>query len=457
MNKYEKSLFIFRRDLRLFDNTALIEALKTSKEVIPTFIIDPRILDRITNTNILQFLVESLMALNIQLEKQRGRLIIFHDTPEVIVSSLIKRNTIDAIYVNQDYTAFSQKRDTKIARLCKEKNLDFHQFADYLLNEPEEVYSTKFEPYTVFTPYYRKASQISVRYPEQNKYTNYSIEELDDEVKIEKLPSYIEKENHEIAVRGGIDNCIKILRSLTEYKNYEYERDFPALNKTTHLSAYLKFGICSIREVYHGIRTQLGNNHPLLRQLYWRDFFTQIGYYFPKVYTEAFRDKYNKLEWEQNDKSFKAWCEGKTGFPIVDAGMRELNTTGYMHNRVRMIVASFLTKDLHIDWRKGEKYFVEKLVDFDISVNNGNWQWAASTGCDAQPYFRIFNPWSQQKKYDPECEYIKKWIPELRELEAKSIHKWYEINADRISYPKPIVNHSIESQKAKKMYKKIDS
>ncbi|MHA2357606.1 MAG: cryptochrome/photolyase family protein, partial [Candidatus Heimdallarchaeaceae archaeon] len=349
MNKdYDKSLFIFRRDLRLFDNSGLIKALETSQEVSTVFVFDTRILERRKeNNNIVQFMINSLVDLKCQLEINKGRLVIFRGKSEEIVKKIINNHKIEAVFLNKDYTPFSLRRDKMIAELCKKKGVAFHLSHDYLLNEPEVVQTAKNEPYVVFTPYYRKASQINVERPKQNKFTNYSKEELENEEDIEILDSILKGKNSEIAVRGGTDYCSAILRNLKKYRNYEYERDFPILNKTTHLSAYLKFGTCSVREVYHQIITQLGSDHPLIRQLYWRDFFTQVGYFFPRVYRKSFRKKYDKIKWIENEKIFQAWCDGKTGFPIVDAGMRELNKTGYMHNRVRMIVASFLTKDLH--------------------------------------------------------------------------------------------------------------
>ena len=452
--EYDTSLFIFRRDLRLSDNTGLINALETSREVIPLFILDKRIVGKNNiNANIIQFLVESLSDLDNQLKQNVTRLNIIYDEPEKAIRNLFSQHDIEAIYFNRDYTPYSQKRDQRIAEISIKQGIDLHISNDYLMNEPEAVFTTKNDPYTVFTPYYNKALQIRIKYPKKNDHKNYFQGDINCKNKIENVELYIKEKNPNLTVHGGINNCSTILDNLSQYSNYEFERDYPALNKTTHLSAYLKFGICSVREVYHKIRAQLGEDHPLIRQLYWRDFFTQIGYYFPRVFSNSFRVKYDEIKWEEDTKKFQTWCDGKTGFPIVDAGMRELNTTGYMHNRVRMIVASFLTKDLHVDWRKGEQYFAKNLVDFDISVNNGNWQWAASTGCDAQPYFRIFNPWTQQKKFDAECKYIKKWIPELAEVENKVIHNWFKTNNfDEIDYPKPIIDHKIESKKSKEIY-----
>jgi deoxyribodipyrimidine photo-lyase len=238
--------------------------------------------------------------------------------------------------------------------------------------------------------------------------------------------------------------------------NYPETRNLPAVNGTSHLSAHHKFGTLSIRETHAAIVDAFGSHHTLINELYWRDFFTHIGYHFPRVYGSAFNTKYNAVKWDRNKSYYEAWCKGMTGFPIVDAGMRELNATGYMHNRVRMITASFLTKDLHLDWRHGERYFARQLVDYDPAVNNGNWQWSASTGCDAQPYFRIFNPWLQQKRFDPDCVYIKHWVPELSHLQPAVIHKLATSPSIRVvNYPKPIVDHSTESQKSKELFKML--
>lgn len=246
-------------------------------------------------------------------------------------------------------------------------------------------------------------------------------------------------------MHGGRAQSLKILANLKKHKNYAQERNIPAQDATTHLSASHKFGTISIRESYHTIKKDLGARTQLVKELYWRDFFTYVAFHNPRVFGNPYREKYDDLSWSTSKKNFQAWCEGKTGFPLVDAGMRELNTTGWMHNRVRMVVASFLVKDLHINWLWGERYFAQQLVDYDPSVNNGNWQWSASTGCDAQPYFRIFNPWTQQKRFDPNSEYIKKWIPELKKIDSKIINTWFKDTHPEIAgYPKPMLDHDTE-------------
>jgi deoxyribodipyrimidine photo-lyase len=321
-----------------------------------------------------------------------------------------------------------------------------HMTPDSLLNEPEQAIKKDNTPYKVFTAFYHNARQFPVALPQALAKQNFLSVETEFEVGQLGL-SLIDAE-----IRGGRHQALATLDLLGGYANYQNTRDFPALNATSRLSAHLKFGTCSVREVYYAITQQLGSEHPLIRQLYWRDFFTHIGYHFPQVFGHAFLEKFDSLSWDNNRDYFEAWCAGKTGFPIVDAGMRELNTTGFMHNRVRMIVASFLVKDLHVDWRWGERYFAQHLVDYDPCVNNGNWQWAASTGCDAQPYFRIFNPWLQQLKFDQDCQYIYHWLPELQGFLPKTIHQWDKKHIT-CGYPAPIIDHAHESQITKARFK----
>ena len=457
--KHEKSIFIFRRDLRLIDNTGLNNALKQSKIVIPIFIFDPRQIgkaNKYASENAIQFMCESLAYLESALLKNKNKLYIFYGKPEEIIEKLIKSEMVDAIFVNRDYTPFSIKRDDAIAKICKKHNIIFNQSDDILLHAPENITKKDKSYYSVFTAFYKKALTLPVRETEKlhrGIFFSKNIKIAQSKRFLKKITSTSENEN--IACHGGSNKALAILRNIADFKDYKNTHDYPSI-KTSHLSAHLKFGTISIRQTYDAIVTHLGKMHPLLRQLYWRDFFTHIAFHQPTIFGHAYHKKYDKLLWNYNKNLFKIWCEGKTGFPIVDAGMKELNTTGFMHNRIRMIVASFLVKDLHIDWLWGEQYFAQKLVDYDPAINNGNWQWAASTGCDAQPYFRIFNPWLQQKKYDPECEYIKQWIPELQSCDNKIIHNWFKESSPIIqNYPRPILDHAKESIVAKKMYKKI--
>lgn len=451
------SLFIFRRDLRIHDNTALLQALKTDSRVIPAFIFDPVQGENnpYFSTYGFTFLLESLIELNLSLREIGSQLYVFKGEPLAVIQDLASNLAIDSIYFNRDYTPFARKRDRSIFEYAKSVGISVHQFPDALLNEPENVLKVDGTPYTVFTPYYKRNSLIAVRNSEmltrKNLYngviysSNTSL--LQDLLKLQCDCSVI---------KGGRVAALNILEQIKSLEKYSNNRDFPAIHGTSLLSAHLKFGTLSVREVYHTISENLGISHPILRQLYWRDFFSHITYHFPYVFGAPFKKEYNTIRWSKNEDFFKRWCQGKTGFPIVDAGMRELNQTGYMHNRVRMIVASFLVKDLHINWLKGEKYFATKLVDYDPAVNNGNWQWAASTGCDAQPYFRIFNPWLQQAKFDSQCIYIKKWVPELNSLAPKAIHKLSGMNQNLPNgYPLPIVNHSAASSIARQMFEDL--
>lgn len=455
---YPLSLHIFRRDLRISDNTALIEALKLSKSVIPCFIFDERQIQNndYKSDNCFQFMVRSLQELNSDLEKRNGKLYLFYGIAEEIIAKLLIQLNIKAIFLNRDYTPFSQRRDQAIEKICCDSNIDFYSYADTLLHEPEEIMKPNHQPYTVFTHFFKNASQLSVRSPQTKSYENYYRKPISLEDK-DVLEKFLLINNTKIFVKGGRNEALSLLSEIKNLSDYQVIRNFPALNGTTRLSAHNKFGTLSIREFYAAIERNFGKSHTLINELYWRDFFTHVVFHHPRVLGEAFNQKYANIPWSHNEKYFHAWCVGQTGFPIVDAGMRELNTTGYMHNRVRMIVASFLTKDLHIDWRLGEKYFAQKLVDYDPAVNNGNWQWAASTGCDAQPYFRIFNPWLQQQKFDLDCLYIKHWVPELVSIPSKTIHELNKVKTGIVSnYPTPIVDHATESTKAKLMYKTIN-
>lgn len=457
---YKKSLFIFRRDLRLEDNTALNHALEQSETVIPCFIFDPRQVtqkNKYYSANAVQFMIESLQSLNKQLHERDNKLFIFYGTAEDAINDIITDAKIDALFINQDYTPFSIKRDSALQKICVTHNIAFESYADVLLNTPTAIHKKDGSFYSVFTAFYNNAHKVAVQKPHTVRNGSFFTGRIKNSETEQIYSHVLASSNKNIFVHGGRENALKTLAHLSKMQNYTTERDIPALQTST-LSAHLKFGTLSVREAYYGIIKKLGALHPLLHQLYWRDFFTHVAFHNPEIFGHPFHKKYEKLSWNNDRKLFNDWCTGKTGFPIVDAGMRQLNKTGFMHNRVRMIVASFLTKDLHINWLKGEQYFAQQLVDYDPAVNNGNWQWCASTGCDAQPYFRIFNPWLQQKKYDPDCLYIKKWIPELKDQEPKVIHNWFKENSPQIkNYPRPIVDHAKESALAKILYKKLST
>jgi deoxyribodipyrimidine photo-lyase len=456
--KFEKSVFVFRRDLRLTDNTGLIHALQMSKHVIPIFIFDPNQINKkniYKSNNALQFMIDSILGLEEQLKNNRAKLYTFYGNPDKVVEKLITQEKIAALFVNQDYTPYSKSRDAKIKNVCSKHKVAFHEFHDLLLTNPNKILKKDGKPYAVFTPFFRRALLEDIPDIIECPGKNFYKQKISGAGKIESICKKILPQRNSNVFDGGRKLGLKILKDIKRFKDYKSEHDFPGLNATTKLSAHNKFGTVSIRQTYHTIRKNLGKNHPLIRQLFWRDFFTHIAFHFPHVFGNAFHEKYNSIKWENNLIKFKAWCDGKTGFPIIDAGMRELNQTGFMQNRVRMIVASFLVKDLHIDWRLGEKYFATKLVDYDPSVNNGNWQWSASTGCDAQPYFRIFNPWIQQKKFDRQCSYIKKWIPELKNLDAKIIHNPLKLKMNKTTYPNPIIDHKKERLVTLKLFKNL--
>ena len=450
MRRYSTSLYIFRRDLRVYDNTALHEAIRLSNNVIPCFIFDPRQIEphAYQSKPGLDFMLQSIADLEAQLKGVDGKLALFRAKPHTAISQLFAQHQIEAVFVNQDYTPFSQQRDNEIASICRDLGISFHTLPDALLIEPEQGLKSDHTPYKVFTAFYNHARQIPVALPktlEKCRFLNVTAE-----CSVAQF-----KQPYDVTIPfmlGGRQAALSLLDQLRNHGDYSQCRDYPSQDATSRLSAHLKFGTCSVREAYYAIVNQLGNEHPLLRQLYWRDFFTHLAYHFPRVFGHAFITKFEHLEWDNNPYYFEAWCKGETGFPIVDAGMRELNATGFMHNRVRMIAASFLVKDLHIDWRWGERYFAQHLVDYDPCVNNGNWQWAASTGCDAQPYFRIFNPWKQQQKFDPDSVYIYRWIPELKAFSVNMVHHW-DKNQSECDYPSPIIEHSIESRITIERYK----
>ena len=446
--RYSTSLFIFRRDLRLFDNSGLNSAFQQSERVCACFIFDPRQIEPhpYQSQAALQFMLQSLEDLERQTKEYGGALHLFAQLPETVISQLHQELAIEAVFVNRDYTPFSRRRDIELQRVCSELGIGFHSIADALLNEPEAVLKEDGSPYRVFTAFYHSAQKIPVAMPHALVSDGVICLESDSGKLISNY-----KRPHNNALAGGRKAALSRLNALNNCRDYNHQRDFPFDSATSDLSAYLKFGCLSIREAYYAVLNTLGSEHSLLRQFYWRDFFTHIGFHFPRVFGQAFQLRYDTIVWRNDDEEFLAWTEGRTGFPIVDAGMRQLKQTGCMHNRVRMIVASFLVKDLQIDWRWGERYFARYLLDYDPCVNNDNWQWAASTGCDAQPYFRIFNPWLQQKKFDADCLYIKRWLPELESYSAAIIHNWYKTKLVS-AYPAPIVDHSVRSRQTKALF-----
>lgn len=414
-------LFIFRRDLRLEDNTALNEALRSGHKVSAVFFIEQELLSRWQNAEKrLAFLARSLKELSELVASKGGALSFLAGNSVDSLSELLSREAVKAVYVNRDYTPFARRRDEKLESVCRDKGVEFHAFDDHLLSPPGLVLKDDGKPYTVFTPYFRRTQRFQLVEPQPLVNGSFESEQYG---VLEETPlgKFLEKEP--VSFEPGVSGAAKALERFSGLASYDSDRDVPAMEMTSRMSAHLRFGTCSPRQMAAVISEQLGADHPLIRQLHWRDFYTQIAWFFPHVFGHAFRLQYDAIHWQQDEDDFRRWCEGKTGFPIVDAGMRELAATGYMHNRVRMIVASFLTKNLHISWQQGETFFAEHLVDYEPTVNNGNWQWGASTGCDAQPYFRVFNPWRQQQKFDKDCVYIKRWVPELESYPPAAIHK----------------------------------
>jgi deoxyribodipyrimidine photo-lyase len=460
--KSNKSLFIFRRDYRTYDNTAFQKCLKHSDSVYPIFIFTPeQVIDNeFKSSNAIQFMVLSLKDLK---ENQKLKeLTLFQGNYTDIISHILKHTDIDSIYSNTDYTPYAIKRDIDIQELCDERNINLFLYHDITLLPPKSVKNLSGNIYQKFTPFYELC--LSKQIP--NLIRSHNLEPCKSLSRYKELKKYIigfdetnkyYTFNSNIAVEAGRTEGLKILNSIQKFKDYDKTHNMLFL-ETTQLSAYLKFGCLSIREVYFTLLKKFGKNDPIIRQLFWRDFYYHIGNGFINSFGNALKPKYDKIKWVKNKKNLECWKKGETGYPVVDACMKQINTSGYMHNRGRLIVASFLVKNLGIDWREGEKYFAQSLVDYDVFVNNGNWQWVAGSGADSQPYFRIFNPSLQSHKHDPECKYIKKWLPNLSKIDAKDLHNWEEnykkYDLKDIKYFKPIINYKESKEKILKMYKK---
>ena len=424
------SLFWFRRDLRLDDNAGLYYALKKGLPVLPIFIFDKTILDKleIKKDGRVEFIHQAILNLNEQLKELGSSIKVFYSSPENVFKELVKEYTISAVYTNHDYEPYADERDTTIRDFLSKHKIEFKSYKDQCVFEKNEVTKDDGKPYTVFTPYSRKwklrLTDFHVKaYPNKKYFANFL-----------KTKSFVIPSLKELGFQTSGLEFPSTTISKSIVTNYKEQRDFPSIKGTSKLSVHLRFGTVSIRAL---AKQALSLNETWLNELIWRDFYMMILYHFPHAAKNSFKPQYDRIVWRNNEHEFKAWCEGKTGFPIVDAGMRELNATGFMHNRVRMIVASFLIKDLLIDWRWGEAYFSQKLLDFDLSANNGGWQWAAGSGCDAAPYFRVFNPIEQTKKFDPKYEYIKQWVPEFNTTD----------------YVKPIVDHAAARLRVLSVYK----
>lgn len=425
------NIFWFRRDLRLSDNAGLYQALKTGDPVLPIFIFDSEILDKLENKEDrrVEFIYNALGEINDTLSAEDTGLAIFHDKPVKVFNALVKKYNIGTVFTNTDYEGYARERDNEVRDLLRDKGIGFNSYKDHVIFEKDQILKQDGKPYTVYTPYSLtwKAALTDFHleaYPTEEYFGNFL------KYKAEPL---LPLKNYGFKATGKPYPPKNLKDDLLHH--YQSKRNFPGIPGTSRMGIHLRFGTVSIRQLATRAREESAT---YLNELIWRDFYQAILWHFPHVSKgKSFKPAYDLIRWRNNEKEFEAWCEGKTGFPIVDAGMRELNETGFMHNRVRMITASFLCKDLLIDWRWGEAYFAEKLLDYDLAANNGGWQWAAGSGCDAAPYFRIFNPELQQQKFDKKGIYIRQWIPEF----------------DSISYPAPIVDHKEARLRCLSVYK----
>ncbi len=449
-----KGVFIFRRDLRIHDNIGLLHAIHDCSELYPIFIFTPEQVgkNKYKSEHAIQFMMESLKELKNDLKRIGLTLSFFHGSQEEVIRAIIKSRNIDTVYFNMDYTPYAKSRDKKIKKVCNTYDTSCEIFYDYYLFSPYIILTNDQSAYTKFTPFYNKA----ISYVDEIDEPQYVNMKQVKKIQSKKIGNYTLSypENRDLNVRGGRKEAMKILKKLLSFKQYETYRDRIDI-PTTHLSAYLKFGCISVREAFFHMKKALGLKSSLIRQLFWREFYACILFHNAYVLGKSLKPKYDKMKWSKKKNHLNAWKKGETGFPLIDAGMRQLNETGYMHNRCRLLTASFLIKTLLIDWREGEKYFATRLVDYDPASNNGNWQWVAGTGADSQPYFRIFNPW--KNTYDPKAIYIKKWIPELKDVPVKDIYRWNECYKEysNVSYNKPIVDYKEQRIKALNMYKKV--
>lgn len=458
-----KNLCWIRRDLRTHDHAALSKAL-SSGETTLVFIFDSFILDKLKNKNDkrLTFIMDSLKEIETTLQKFDSSIIIRYGDPTVIIPELSQELKVHHVFCNRDYEPYAKERDKRVEKKLSALGVNFEQFKDSVFFEKHEVLTNQGGIYKVFTPYKNK-------WIETFENSGKIIPDFNCDLK--KLRRFNNKKNvlshdwyqeigfHESPslLKAGTKEALKKLQSFSpKMDHYSEERNFPARSGTSHLSTYIRHGNLSIRDmVREGLKHKSEGAKTWVSEIIWRDFYQMILDTFPHIVKESFKRDYDQIKFPGGQKEFKAWCEGQTGFPIVDAAMRCLNETGMMHNRLRMIVASFLCKTLLVDWRKGEAYFAEKLLDFDLAANNGGWQWSSSSGCDAQPYFRIFNPYSQSEKFDPKGEFIREWVPELKELDAKEIHHPQPLLTP--DYPQPIVSYEANRKRCLDLYSVVKS
>ena len=425
------NIFWFRRDLRLDDNCGFFNALQSKNKVLPIFIFDTDILDKIPKNDArITFIHETLQQMRGELQKKNvGDIAIFNGIPIEIFKNISEKYAIEAVFTNHDYEPYATKRDQEIASFLQEKNIEFLTFKDQVIFEKSDIVKKDGNPYVVYTPFMRAWKE---------KFKNEKIVHFNSENHLKNLLNEFDFQALTLSDIGFVTSNQIIAPYTVSSKmiqEYEETRNFPAKDATSKLGPHLRFGTVSIRKMVAKAISE--KNEIFWQELIWREFFMQILWHFPHTVSESFKPKYDRILWRNNEEEFKSWCEGKTGYPLVDAGMRQLNETGFMHNRVRMLVGSFLCKHLLIDWRWGEAYFAEKLHDYEMASNIGNWQWVAGSGVDAAPYFRIFNPTSQIEKFDKNLAYIKKWAPDFQEF----------------TYPKPIVAHSFARERCLKTYK----
>jgi len=456
--KYENCLFIFRRDFRVIDNNGLNLANSICKRIYPIFIFTPEQVtgaNKFKSDNAVQFMIQSLEDLSTQINKMGGHLQCFYGNNNTIVSYLIKELNINLICFNADYSPYAIQRELGIIEICDKMGIAVEYTHDYYLYPPGSIVNGQGQPYLKFTPYYNVALKKKVDSPTSLKKIHFasSFNNLQNSISLDNaFKQFVGKENPNILVHGGRNEAIKTLKVAVKTQSH-YAITHNDLDKpTSQLSAFINFGCISIREVYKVFK----GNKDFIRQLIWGSFYINILYNFPFIIDKSLRPKYDKIRWNNNENWFNKWCNGETNFPIIDACMAQLNTTGYLHGRGRLIVSSFLVKTMLIDYKKGEKYFANKLTDYNISNNLNNWMWITGNGASSQDYFRIFNPWSQSEEHDTDAQYIKKWLPQLKDVPSNAIHKWYEEweNYKETKYGKPILDYDEQKKKCLEMYKK---
>ena len=468
--QYVNSLVWFRRDLRDFDHAALYHALKTSKSVYCVFFFDTDILDALSNKadRRVEFIWESVRELKLALQRHGGDLLIYHGKATDMIPKLANQLKIEALFVNHDYEPSAIARDAEVKAALKAHDIDYHSFKDQVIFEKNEILNLSDKPYRVFTPYrnavLKQLNDFHLKSYPVDAYLDHLAKLTTTELPTLENIGFKRTNLAKMSLPTGMSGGKQLLEDFTtRIEQYKTARDFPAIKGVSYLSTHLRFGTVSIRHLARTARNiSNAGAETWLNELIWRDFYFQILHHNPQLASgHTFNSQYDQLAFPNNKQYFDAWCEGKTGFPLVDAAMRQINETGYMHNRLRMIVASFLVKDLLIDWRWGERYFAEHLIDFDFSANNGGWQWAASTGCDAQPWFRIFNPTTQSQRFDEKGKFIRKYVPELAACNDKEIHEPWKMSHSRQnelnviigdSYPEPIVDHSTQRALALDLY-----